>query len=152
MTLRDKAGRFGKSLKRRVVEFSQRAFLAFVFIGMTTAMFQIFVFKSAPEVKVITKEVQAAAEKKEIPAVLQRIAKCESKTSQKGKNGQLNYNVNTNRTIDIGKYQINAVHFEEATKLGYNLLTEEGNEAFALYLYETKGTEPWYSTKSCWNR
>lgn len=85
--------------------------------------------------------------------VMQRIAKCESSAEQVSeKNGQIKYNVNTDKTIDIGYMQINSTHFAEATKLGYDLTKKEDNIAFAEHLYETQGTEPWYSSKSCWDR
>lgn len=161
MTLRDKAGRFGKSLKRRVVEFSQRAFLAFVFIGMTTAMFQIFVFKTAPEVKVITKEVQAAKVevKRETPLVLSKICGCESlgdrnsKGAQFDKNGKLIKLVNADKTVDIGACGINEYHWEaKAAKLGFNIYEEAGNRAMAEWIFENHGTWPWNPSISCWNR
>ena len=84
-----------------------------------------------------------------IPAVLKRIAHCESPTGHLDKNGQ----VSINSTHDIGKYQINVpIHGKKATELGYNLSIEKDNEAFALYLYENYGTEPWVHSKACWNK
>lgn len=88
----------------------------------------------------------------EIPAVMQRIFKCESSANHTAKNGQITYHVNTDGTIDIGIGEINTVHFAEATKLGYDLTKESDNKAFAMYLYHTKGTEPWYSSRKCWNK
>lgn len=55
-------------------------------------------------------------------------------------------------TYDIGYYQINSNHESEATKLGFNLMKEDDNKAFALWLYKNRGTEPWYSSRSCWSK
>ncbi len=83
--------------------------------------------------------------------ILAKIAKCES-TNLQTKDGQTVIHVNSNNTYDQGKYQINSIWNKEATKLGYNLAIESDNEAFARYLYNTKGTEPWYSSKACWSK
>lgn len=81
--------------------------------------------------------------------VLDRIAQCESHGSQTDKNGQ----VLINSTHDIGKYQINVqVWGKKATAMGLNLALEADNKTFAEYLYENYGTEPWASSKPCWNK
>lgn len=83
---------------------------------------------------------------KEVPPVMKRIAKCES-GGQHYKNGQ----VVINPTQDAGLYQINLpVWSKTATQMGLNLMVEADNEAFAMYLYENYGTEPWYSSAKCW--
>lgn len=100
--------------------------------------------------------VQAPKESK--AAVMQRIAGCESEGNRnaKGKqfnaNGTIVTNVNTNGTVDVGKYQINMqkAHIVAMAKLGLNPFTEEGNEAYAMYLYENEGTGDWSSSRSCW--
>jgi hypothetical protein len=84
------------------------------------------------------------------PAVMARIAKCESGGSQYNKSGQVLININTNGTTDIGLYQINSVHNAQATKLGYDLTKKSDNEAYAMYLYETQGTGDWISSAKCW--
>jgi hypothetical protein len=82
--------------------------------------------------------------------VLQRIAKCESNNSQT-KNGQVQIHVNTNGSVDIGKYMVNLqVWGATATKMGYDLTNEKDNEAFAKWLYENKGTEDWSASQKCW--
>jgi len=69
-----------------------------------------------------------------------RIAKCESGNSHYDKNGQ----VLINKSRDVGRYQINVqVWGKKATELGYDLYNEKDNEAFALWLFENKGSEPW---------
>jgi hypothetical protein len=79
-----------------------------------------------------------------------RIAKCESGNNQFDKNGQVLIHVNTDGSYDIGRYQVNSVHEKEATKLGFNLMDEKDNTAYAKYLYENRGTGDWYSSRSCW--
>ena len=87
------------------------------------------------------------------PAVLQRIERCESSGSQVNKSGQVLINVNTNGTVDLGAYQINSVWFAQATKLGYDLTKKADNEAFAVWLYENHGTQPWESSSGkCWSK
>lgn len=94
----------------------------------------------------VIKEVEVRAN------VLDRIAKCESPKGH-WENGQVVVRSNTNRSVDIGKYQINNFAWgKKASELGYNLAVEEDNEAMALWIYKNHGTEPWYSSKSCWNK
>ena len=95
--------------------------------------------------------------------VLQRIADCESGSRNKqGKpilntatqfasNGQVLTNPNVNHSVDIGIMQINLLKWgSKATTLGYDLSTTQGNESMGLWIYENRGTEDWYSSKSCW--
>lgn len=87
----------------------------------------------------------------EIPQIMRKIAECESRGRQFDEDG--NVLRGELHPADIGKYQINsAVWKEEAKKLGYDLLTEEGNEQFALELYRRYDTLPWESSKSCWGK
>jgi len=87
-----------------------------------------------------------------IPPILEKIAKAESGDSQVGTTGQTIIHVNTNGTYDTGKYQINSIWNALATKLGYNLMIEKDNEAFALYLFNNYGSEPWSSSKARWDK
>lgn len=86
-----------------------------------------------------------------LPPVLEYIAWCESGNRHFDERGRVlrgkgNY-------YDIGKYQINAIYWgEKAKKLGFDLHTEEGNEAMALLLYQRYGTDPWKWSRSCWSR
>lgn len=85
--------------------------------------------------------------------VLDRIAKCESKGSHLGLNGQVVMNGNTNGSVDIGLFQINEkVWGKKATEMGLDLTKEADNKKFAQYLYENFGTEPWNSSRHCWQR
>lgn len=95
----------------------------------------------------VVKEVQVKVT--EVPPIMKRIAKCESGDTH-FKNGQVVLNGNTNRTSDIGRYQINTLWSKKATEMGLDLTKEKDNETFAMYLYHTQGTEPWYSSAQCW--
>lgn len=103
-----------------------------------------------PPAVVTTKETMAA--------VMQRIAGCESEGNRhaSGKqfhaDGTLVTHLNANGSLDVGKYEINltAAHLNQAMKMHLDLTTEEGNEAFAQWIYENEGTDPWSSSKACW--
>lgn len=90
--------------------------------------------------------------------VLDRIADCESGNglantgTQFGKSGQVLMKPNTNGTVDVGKYQINSVWFAQATKLGYDITTLQGNKAMAEWIYANKGTGDWSASAHCWNK
>ena len=86
----------------------------------------------------------------DIPIMVE-IARCESRFRQHDKSGEvLRGKVNT---LDRGVMQINEYyHNDEADKLGFNLLTIEGNTAYARYLYEKYGVKPWKSSGPCWKK
>lgn len=86
-----------------------------------------------------------------IPQILREIAYCESGGKQFDEDGNVVRGVI--HIPDIGKYQINSIVWgREAKKLGYDLLTEEGNEQFALELYRRFNTLPWESSRPCWEK
>ncbi len=105
-----------------------------------------------PVVTYATQEVKVPVES-EAP-VLDRIAKCESTTGQFDAKGNVVTNTNKNGTVDVGEYQINmsAAHIKEMAKLNLNPFTQEGNEAYAKYLYLNRGTGDWSSSANCWNK
>lgn len=99
------------------------------------------------EEKEVVKEIEVEA------PVLDRIAKCESGGNHYAKSGQVLVVGNSNKSVDVGKYQINAqIWGAKATELKLNLFVEKDNEEFAKYLYRTHGTEPWVWSKKCWNK
>jgi hypothetical protein len=52
---------------------------------------------------------------------------------------------------DIGVMQINEDYQGAlASALGYNIYTLEGNVAFAQWLYNQEGAQPWSSSSGCW--
>ncbi len=85
----------------------------------------------------------------QIPDILVKIAKCESSSRHFDQNGDV-VSGSVNK-FDIGRYQINTLYWQtEADKMGFDLYTEEGNEAMALYLFRKYGTDPWRSSQKCW--
>jgi hypothetical protein len=99
-----------------------------------------------PEVKETSKEATFV-----LPPILVRIAECESGGRQFNKDGSV-VRGRENKN-DVGKWQIN-LHWNgaEAKKLGYDLMTEEGNTKMALHLYEKHGTRDWNWSKFCWSK
>lgn len=87
----------------------------------------------------------------ELPPLFARIAHCESGDRQFNENGTILRGAAN--PYDVGRYQINAIHWEEeANKLGIDVYTEKGNEAMALYIYKKFGTKPWRSSQKCWDK
>jgi hypothetical protein len=122
---------------------------AIVVLVIIIAIVQYFRFAYPVEVTVI-KEV--TIERQVDYPVLKRIAKCESGDRQFGESGQVLMVGNTNKSVDLGRYQINSLWFKKATEMGLDLTKEKDNEEFAIHLYKTFGTEPWIHSKSCWNK
>jgi len=104
---------------------------------------------------------------KEVPVkapIMDMIADCESgkrlpngravKGSARhyGLSGQVLMTGNTNKSVDVGKYAINSVWFSKATEMGLDITKEEDNKKMAQWIYENRGTEDYYSSKSCWGR
>jgi hypothetical protein len=81
--------------------------------------------------------------------ILAEIARCESSFRQYDENGDvLRGKVNKS---DLGLMQINEYyHGISAEKLGFDLETPEGNMAYAKYLYEREGGQPWKASSNCW--
>jgi hypothetical protein len=104
---------------------------------------------AAPE-KRLTVEEYVRKYFSDIPIMIE-IAKCESRFRQydtKGEvlRGEQNY-------LDRGVMQINEYyHNEDSEKLGFNILTLEGNTAYARYLFDRYGVSPWVSSAPCWGK
>lgn len=93
--------------------------------------------------------------------ILDRIADAESGGCKAGGRHQFQadgvtpvMHVNNNGTVDVGEWQINqnASNITIQAKQGFNVLTQEGNEAMAKWLYANVGTGPWSSSQHCWGR
>jgi hypothetical protein len=85
--------------------------------------------------------------------ILDKIALCESNNKHFDTNGQVlvRGNAGNRASVDIGRYQLNAMyHGKKATEMGLNLFNEQDNRTYAVYLFETQGTEPWSASKKCW--
>ena len=83
--------------------------------------------------------------------ILVDIARCESQFRQLDTNGNiLRGKVNKG---DLGIMQINEYyHADKAAELGFDLKTVDGNLAYAKYLYNKEGVQPWISSSKCWNQ
>lgn len=79
------------------------------------------------------------------------VARCESHFHQYDSDGSI-YRGKVNN-LDIGIMQVNEYyHSATAEKLGLDLYTIQGNVAYARYLYEKEGTQPWVSSQPCWGK
>jgi len=83
--------------------------------------------------------------------ILAEIARCESGFNQFDAQGNpLRGRITRN---DMGVMQINeGYHGERAEELGYDIKTLEGNMAFARYLYNKYGIQPWSASAKCWKK
>lgn len=81
------------------------------------------------------------APNKDIMAMV-RIARCESNYRAEA------VNVNTNKTIDRGIFQINSIHKDLTNAQAYNF---ESNIEYAWSMYLKQGLTPWNSSYKCWN-
>lgn len=129
----------------------KRAVIASFIIGLVYGSFHLGRATTEP-VRVYADKIVEVEIKGKSP-VMDRIAKCESGGSHIEKStGQVVMRSNTNKSVDIGKYQINSVWFKKATELGFDVTTEKGNEAMAYWIYENRGTNDWYASKDCWSK
>lgn len=86
----------------------------------------------------------------DIPVMIE-VARCESRFRQHDINGEVLRG--EENSLDRGVMQINEFyHDENSTKLGYDILTLEGNTAYARYLFEKYGVKPWKSSAKCWGK
>jgi hypothetical protein len=79
---------------------------------------------------------------------LKRIAVCESGGRQFNDDGTVLAGVVN--PLDRGRFQINAFyHRDTANSLGFDIETEEGNIAYAKWLYNKEGAKPWLASFAC---
>jgi hypothetical protein len=143
---RNNIGQFTKSFIRKLGIYTKRTILV---SGMLTIIGYGYYAGTATKMATADSKV-IYIQSTSTPAVLQRIEKCESGNSHIDKNGQVAIHVNTDKSYDIGIFQINSVWSAQATKLGYDLTNKEDNEAFATWLYENQGTGAWSASAKCW--
>lgn len=106
--------------------------------------------KKDESVKKMTVEEYVKSYFSDIP-VMAEVARCESHFRQHDKEG--NVLRGEKNSLDRGVMQINEYyHNETAEKLGFDILTLEGNTAYARYLFEKYGLNPWKSSSKCWGR
>ena len=83
--------------------------------------------------------------------IMVSIAECESHFHQYDADGSV-YHGQINHD-DLGVMQINEYYQGDTAKqLGFDLNTLQGNVAYAQYLYEKQGTQPWTSSSPCWEK
>ena len=100
--------------------------------------------------KVLTVEEYVRKYFSDIP-ILVEVARCESQFRQHDKEGGILRG--EQNSLDRGVMQINEYyHGEDSKKLGYDILTLEGNTAYARYIYEKYGVQPWQSSSPCWKK
>lgn len=140
-------------LRYKFNKLMEKVVLASFILGMIYGAFQVGKYTTESKVTHANIEVEKIieVESKKIPPVLQRIAKCESGNTHFDSNGQVLMRSNTNRTVDVGRYQLNSVWFKKATELGLDITKEKDNEKMAVWIYENRGTGDWYSSANCWN-
>lgn len=87
---------------------------------------------------------------KDIPVMIQ-VARCESTFRHTLADGTVLRGHVDN--ADTGVMQINKRYHEKtATSMGLDLENIQDNMAYARYLYEKQGTQPWNASSPCWGR
>ena len=82
-------------------------------------------------------------------SVMADIARCESRFTQFNSDGSVLHGGYGHSMI--GVFQISeSVHADFAKSLGMDIYTLDGNLAYAKYLYDREGTQPWISSFPCW--
>lgn len=98
--------------------------------------------------KSITVEEYVSNYFSDIPIMVE-VARCESRLRQYDSFG--NVLRGEKNSLDRGVMQINEFyHNEDSERLGFDIMTLEGNTAYARYLYEKYGLSPWKSSSKCW--
>ncbi len=83
--------------------------------------------------------------------VMVKIAQCESNFRQWDSQGNVLRGFVDND--DTGVMQINKrYHLKVSQRLGLDIATLEGNLAYAKFLYDQSGTQPWLASRACWNK
>ena len=82
--------------------------------------------------------------------VMIEIARCESKFRQFTDSGNP-LRGGAGRGM-VGVFQFfESIHTAPAKALGFDLTTLEGNLGYARHVYDTQGTAPWNSARTCWD-
>jgi len=85
----------------------------------------------------------------DIPVMIS-VARCESHFRQTLSDGSILHGKVDPR--DTGVMQINTgYHGETAEQMGLDLNDLYDNLAYARYLYEKEGTQPWNASRPCWD-
>lgn len=85
------------------------------------------------------------------PAIMVKVAQCESGLAQYQPDGALVHDPITGD--HIGLFQISrTLHAKQALSQGWDITTPEGNIAEALWLYRKNGLTDWKASESCWSK
>ncbi|MES2224156.1 MAG: hypothetical protein V4469_04465 [Patescibacteria group bacterium] len=92
----------------------------------------------------------------EFPPILQKICNAEVTGNKNTPSHQFNKDGSVVRgkvtPSDIGYCQINEPIWNDTARgLGYDIFTEEGNKAMALWLFMNYGDQPWYLSEVNWS-
>ena len=148
---RNKIGRFAKisKIKNWICKITKRAIIG-MFLLQLCGWSLYLGSQLIPVTVMAEKEVTKPIRMEDIP-MLVKICKAESGLRQFNAKGDV-LRGKVNRS-DIGICQINEViNNDEARRLGYDIYTEQGNKDYAVWLYMHRGSEPWNSSKSIWNK
>lgn len=148
---RNKIGRFAKisKIKNWICKITKRAIIG-MFVLQLCGWSLYLGSQLIPVTVMAEKEVTKPIRMEDIP-MLVKICKAESGLRQFNSKGDV-LRGKVNRS-DIGICQINEViNNDEARRLGYDIYTEQGNKDYAVWLYMHRGSEPWNSSKSIWNK
>jgi hypothetical protein len=84
---------------------------------------------------------------KDVP-ILAEVARCESHFKHYTPDGVL---MNKQGSSATGVMQLMAIYHEEtAESLGWSIRDLEGNLAYARWLYDREGLQPWEASRYCW--
>ncbi len=115
-----------------------------------TASTSVNILASTPVVKVPKSVEEMVKEYFKNDPIMAKVAWCESRNRQFEKDGVTVFRGKVNND-DVGVMQVNTYyHLKTSQKLGMDIMTLEGNLAYAKYLYDREGTVPWNSSSPCW--
>jgi hypothetical protein len=139
--------RAGESKLGRVWRMTKLYFSCLLIVGFIGAELTMAFLPKAAEAEPEERTVQVIDES--VPEVLHRIAECESGSQHFDAKGNVLRGKKDRN--DIGRYQISITYYgAKAMEMGYNLFDEKENEAFAIWIFENEGSDPWVKTKKCW--
>lgn len=152
------------SLKTRIKNFFRKVVIGLLLLVITAASY--FIAFTVGQITVDTSTLTTVVHltKETVPPVMVRIAEAESlsnhycseelvraKMCASSELGQVLVKANSNKSIDVGKYQVNVFYWgKKATDLGLDIFKEKDNETMALWIYENYGTDPWSASSKNW--
>ncbi len=111
---------------------------------------QVVEMKDLKAARQLTAEEYVRSYFSDIPVMIE-VSRCESRFRQYDKNG--NVLRGEQNDADLGVMQINEYYHDyDSDKLGYDIMTIEGNVSYARYLFEKSGLQPWKSSSPCWKK